>query len=63
MNYKDVIDFLKPNQTKKMTIKDWCMHAVWNKQNRKESEIKKNKTNLLVIIGLLPMYGSSLLSC
>ena len=31
MNYKDVIDFPKPNQTKKMTIRDWCMHAVWNK--------------------------------
>ena len=31
MNYKDVIDFLKPNQTKKMTIRNWCMHAVWNK--------------------------------
>ena len=31
MNYKDVIDFLKPNQTKKMTIRNWYMHAVRNK--------------------------------
>ena len=31
MNYKDVIDFLKPNQTKKMTIRNWYMNAVWNK--------------------------------